>query len=129
MFGDWYYTNPAHLVPPWAWEMMRLWRMSQGGMGVGHLPEGPASLDQSILMMDAFAVMSVAEADLKEEADDKPGVWTRRQIAETRAAVAAAQKLYPDGPATGALLDAVMRSRSGRPDPAVLRAVPHGGAS
>ena len=92
--------------------MVRLWRLSHGGMGVGHLPEGPRSMSQSPLMMEAFALMSSVEAEIKEECGGKPGVWTQRQIDETRAAVARANELYPDGPATGALLDAVLRSRS-----------------
>ncbi|CAO3428666.1 hypothetical protein [Azospirillum argentinense] len=111
MLGETWHVNPKRFIPGWAWTMVRLWRMSQGGMGVGHLPEGPRAMSQSTLMMDAFALMTEAEAKMRAEGESKPGVWTKRQIAEVRASVARANELYPDGPATGALLEAVLKSR------------------
>lgn len=51
--------------------MVRLWRLYQGGgMGVGYLPEPGGALDQSTLMLEAFGLMSSAEAELKKEDGD-----------------------------------------------------------
>jgi hypothetical protein len=46
-------------------DLLRLWRAWQGGMGPGHLPERGGMLDQPAWLMDAFALMSKAERDMK----------------------------------------------------------------
>lgn len=95
--------------------MLRLWRLFQGGMGSGCLPDPGGSLDQPVLMIEAFAVMSATEAGLQDrENGGTSGRWTRQEVVAVRAQIARAKELYPDGPATGALLDAVMASRAGR---------------
>lgn len=117
VLGETWRVNPTHFIPPWIWTLVRLWRLSQGGMGVGHLPEGPCSLDQGVLLMDVFGLLSAAEAEVRDDADAKPGVWTKRQVAEVEASIARAKELYPDGKATGALLEAVMKSRVSKDGP------------
>jgi hypothetical protein len=64
--------------------MVRLWHLYKGGelqgqfVGagggaafhgrmVGHLPEAGGTLDQPAIMLDAFALMSATEAELKSE--------------------------------------------------------------
>ena len=47
--------------------MIQLWRLYQGGMGAGHLPDGGGTLVQATIMLDAFAIMSIAEAAIKKE--------------------------------------------------------------
>jgi hypothetical protein len=48
--------------------MIRLWRMSQGGMaGPGPLPEAGGVLDQAAIMLQAFGIMNAAEKELKDE--------------------------------------------------------------
>lgn len=53
------------MVKDWAWEMVKLWRMYQGGMGAGLLPDAGGLMDQPVIMMEAFDIMSSAEAELK----------------------------------------------------------------
>lgn len=68
LFGEQHWINPKAKVPDWCWDVVRLWRQYQGGMGgVGHLPEGGGTMDQSPVVLDAFAAMSAAEAELKPE--------------------------------------------------------------
>ena len=51
--------------------MLHLFRLYQGGgMGVGHLPEAGGVMDQSVVMLDAFALMSSFEARLHDK--DQP---------------------------------------------------------
>lgn len=45
--------------------MIRLWRLCAGGFGGGVLPCAGGAGDQPAAMMDAFALMSVAETELK----------------------------------------------------------------
>ncbi len=47
--------------------MIRLWRLYEGGMGVGHLPDAGGSMDQAAIMLDAFGLMAAAKAALKPE--------------------------------------------------------------
>jgi hypothetical protein len=47
--------------------MVRLWRLYQGGTGIGHLPESGGSGEQACIMLEAFAVMSGAEAEMKPQ--------------------------------------------------------------
>lgn len=48
--------------------MIRLWRLYQGsGFGPGHLPQRGGVLDQPVIMLEAFDLMSAAEAELKEK--------------------------------------------------------------
>jgi hypothetical protein len=46
--------------------MARLWRLACPGMGAGHLPDAGGAGEQAAIMMDAFAVMSAAEAELRK---------------------------------------------------------------
>lgn len=47
--------------------MLRLWRLYQGsGFGPGPMPERGGALDQPTIMLEAFDIMSAAEAELKE---------------------------------------------------------------
>ncbi|WP_376957740.1 hypothetical protein ABNQ39_11465 [Azospirillum sp. A26] len=89
--------------------MLHLWRLFQGGMGAGHLPEGPASMDQSVKMMEAFAIMSAFENEL--QGSKRPGSITKADVSDIRASIDRALEIYPDGKASGALLDAVRKSR------------------
>ncbi|MCW2242263.1 hypothetical protein [Azospirillum canadense] len=104
-----YLANPRRMVPRWAWEMVRLWRLFQGGMSLGFMPEMAGAMDQSSKMLDAFSVMSAFEAEMKDEGDQTR--WTKKQVRETREAIAKAKELYPDGLATGPLLEATLKSR------------------
>lgn len=112
VFGERFYTNPRYRVPDWLWPLIRLWRLSQGGTGIGHLPEGPASLDQNPALMEAFAILSSAEAELRE--DESPGHWSQSDLDAYEIAREKALALYPDGKAEGALLEAVLKSRGVR---------------
>ena len=48
--------------------MVILWRSSRGGMGgPGHLPESGGLMDQSLIMMAAFSIMSDAEARFRKD--------------------------------------------------------------
>ncbi len=62
-------------VADWAWSMVGLWRLFQGGgMGVGYLPDAGGAIDQPVIMMRAFAVMSNFEHERtkKDEAGNLP---------------------------------------------------------
>ncbi len=68
--------NPRLRLPPEYLEMIEYWRAYApppgriGGMAAGylpahgHLPEAGGYGDQAAIMLDAFAVMSAAEAEL-----------------------------------------------------------------
>lgn len=48
--------------------MIRLWRLYQGGMyGGGMLPQAGGVMEQSIVMMDAFAFMNATEAEIRKK--------------------------------------------------------------
>lgn len=69
MFGERHPTNPRLGLDDNAFEMVRLWRLYQGGMvsgwAPGWLPDPGGVLDQAAVLLDAFAVMSAAEAALQ----------------------------------------------------------------
>lgn len=46
---------------------MLLWRLYQGGDGVGHLPDAGGVNDQPAWLLEAFAVMDGAEHELKTD--------------------------------------------------------------
>lgn len=55
--------------------MVRLWRLYQGGgMGIGHLPDSGGTLDQPVIMMQAFALMSDFEHRLTTGVNGAPPV-------------------------------------------------------
>lgn len=60
-------VNPREWLPAWVWGMVQLWRLFQGGMGIGPLPDPGGTMDQPCIMLDAFAVMSSIEAELREK--------------------------------------------------------------
>lgn len=62
-----YYANPRYGLPEWAYDMLRLWRQYQGGGmgGSGHMPE--LVMEQPAIMVEAFDIMSSAEAELKPD--------------------------------------------------------------
>lgn len=68
LFGEFYPTNPRYLIGPEEWAMVRLWQAWRGGgMGSpGHLPEPGGILDQAAKMLDAFAVMNAAAAEIEK---------------------------------------------------------------
>jgi len=90
--------------------MLRLWRLSQGGMGAGHLPENCGSMGQSTKMMEAFAIMGAFEAELRDSKSS--GRITKTDVADIRANIDRTLEQHPDGEATGVLLAAVMKSRN-----------------
>lgn len=53
--------------------MVRLWRLYAPGMSLGFLPDEGGVLDQSAMMLDAFAVMSRAQAELEKQYPKKDG--------------------------------------------------------
>ena len=55
-----YHDNPRDLVGDAEFETIRLWRLFQGGMAPGFLPDGGGTLDQAAIMLDAFAILSAA---------------------------------------------------------------------
>lgn len=110
MGSESYRTNPRDWLEPWCWAMLRLWRLSQGGMGAGHLPEAGGTMDQPTKMIEAFALMSAFEAEL--QASTQPGTISRTDIEDIRAGIDRALDLYPDGMATGPLLAAIQKSRN-----------------
>ena len=68
LFGERHETNPKLLLGQDEAEMVRLWRMTRGGdFGQGPMPEAGGVMDQAAIMLDAFAVMSAAEAELTRE--------------------------------------------------------------
>jgi len=67
ILGERHDENPRFSVPDWAWDIVRLWRMYQGGMGVGHLPHAGGAVDQSCILLEAFGILSATEAALKPE--------------------------------------------------------------
>ncbi len=71
MLGTLYPTNPRLELTPNDLDMVRLWRLFQGGMGPGHLPDAGGVLDQPALMLDAFAYMNAVEAQLQAPQDRK----------------------------------------------------------
>ena len=49
-------------------EMLRLWSLWRGGgMAPGPLPEAGGIMDQPAIMLEAFAVMTAGEAELRGE--------------------------------------------------------------
>ena len=65
VLGESHFYNPAYDVEPATHELVRLWRLAQGGMGLGLLPEAGGSLDQPAILLAAFDVMTAAERELK----------------------------------------------------------------
>lgn len=61
--------NPREWLPSYAFHMLQLWRMYQGGGmgGVGHLPDVGGTMDQPVVMIEAFNLMSGIEAELREK--------------------------------------------------------------
>jgi hypothetical protein len=57
--------------------MIRLWRLYQGGMGGGHLPDAGGSGQQAAIMLDAFAAMNAAEAELEKDRKDRERLGRR----------------------------------------------------
>lgn len=58
--------NPKGMLDDGAYDMIRLWRLYQGGgMGAGYLPDAGGTMDQAAVMIGAFAVMSRVEAQIK----------------------------------------------------------------
>lgn len=47
--------------------MIMLWQSYQNGMGAGHLPDAGGVMDQSVLMLEAFNVMSNARKELEKQ--------------------------------------------------------------
>jgi len=45
---------------------VRLWRLFQGGMAPGHLPEAGGTLDQGAWLLEAFSIMTAAERELEK---------------------------------------------------------------
>lgn len=90
--------------------MLHIWRLSQGGMGSGHLPETGGSMDQSTKMMEAFAIMGAFEAELRDSKSSRR--ITKTDVVDIRANIDRTLEQHPDGEATGALLAAVMKSRN-----------------
>lgn len=74
--GVLYERNPAGAVPPWAIDMLTLWRayapppgriagMAAGVIrSTGHLPEAGGAGEQAAIMLDAFECMTAAEAQI-----------------------------------------------------------------
>lgn len=54
--------------------MVALWRLYQGGMGVGYLPDAGGSMDQPVMMIQAFQMMSDFEHRLKNGTDGGPAL-------------------------------------------------------
>ncbi len=49
--------------------MVRLWRLFRAGLGgAGYLPDPGGVFDQPAAMLEAFAIMSSAEAELDDQA-------------------------------------------------------------
>ncbi len=67
MYGESYTENPRFLLTEADFEMVRLWRLFRSGWGAGYLPDPGGVLDQPNAMLDAFALMSEAEATLEEQ--------------------------------------------------------------
>lgn len=68
LFGELYPTNPRLLLTDADFQMLRFWRLYQGGgYGGGHLPDDGGVMDQAAIMLDAFDVMTVAARALREE--------------------------------------------------------------
>lgn len=59
-------TNPRFLLSQGDYDMLRLWRLFAPGMGAGYLPDYGGVLDQSSVMMDAYAFMSSTEKELEK---------------------------------------------------------------
>lgn len=122
MVGEETYTlNPRDLIPDWCWPVVTLWRLFQGGgMGAGLLPAAGGTLDQPAALIDAFFLMSRFERDLLDDGEGGRRSPRKRlgkaDVERIKAGIDKALELYPDGPATGALLAAVMRARNREAD-------------
>jgi hypothetical protein len=46
-------------------DVVRLWRLFQGGFGAGYLPDAGGVNDQSAWLMDAFSLLTSFEKSLK----------------------------------------------------------------
>jgi hypothetical protein len=68
VFGELYDTNPRFLLSENDLEMVSLWRLFQGSeFASGYLPDSGGVMEQPAIMMDAFAVMNHAEAELTKK--------------------------------------------------------------
>jgi hypothetical protein len=66
-----WWHNPRHLLPA-AWSrVVALFRLSQGGMARGWLPEAGGVNAQPAWLMDAFAVLAAEEARLEKRSAAK----------------------------------------------------------
>ncbi len=72
--GQRYSINPRYLLTPHDRALYELWQCWRGGgFGGGHLPDAGGVLDQLALTLDAFGVMSAAEAQFKKELKREDG--------------------------------------------------------
>ena len=64
--GDVWPDNPRLVIPaPWH-DFVRLWAACQGGMGgVAHWPDAGGVADQAAWVVDAFAMLTTADAQLE----------------------------------------------------------------
>jgi hypothetical protein len=65
--GEIFPTNPRLLVGEEERAMLRVWALSQGGFGVGHLPDDGGILEQASITMDALDAMHAARAQLEKK--------------------------------------------------------------
>lgn len=63
LFGEEYKTNPKYRLGEGDFEMLRFWRLYQGG----HLPERGGVMNQAAVMLEAFDVMTGAARELREQ--------------------------------------------------------------
>lgn len=65
VLGERYATNPRLALSANDLAMLRLWSMARGsGLGGGTLPDPGGVHDQAAIMLEAFAIMNAADAEL-----------------------------------------------------------------
>jgi len=72
VLGERHARNPRLALDGNDLAMLRLWSMARGtGLGGGVLPDAGGAHDQAAIMLEAFAIMSAADAELGATEDER----------------------------------------------------------
>ena len=70
--GETWVEPPAWHVPRWCWDVLRLYRLwAGGGMAMGPLPCAGGTVDQPTALLQAFQVLSQADAEQRDTRRDR----------------------------------------------------------
>lgn len=70
MDGEWFYRNPILRLRQSDMDMVGLWRLYEM---YGLLPDPGGALDQPMIMLEAFGVMSAKRAELERDRHRRSG--------------------------------------------------------